>query len=320
MKFLFFICSLMMAAFSCHAASPFGDVHGFLDRLFENIEEAGVDVSAYEMDHICYMAETVEEYIEMKAEFAQVGERLREAIVSGRPFVVYKLHEPITYRGRELSIIEMPAPKVGKKPKSGLEHVEFVTDEDFSVIVARYPHLTFDTSSAYRAVNPELTLRFDDGTLIRFHHEPLEKVVLDQRENPRDPGLVEKARISVPSLLSASRMEQLQELKEIPEGSYQNRKEVGYGVIYEMIAADAGLGFGMSLIDINGESASHYHVDTIEIVVGINGTTEVAISDEIYIVRSGDALMLPVGAPHRIKNVGDHPSRVLMLSYFNKVL
>jgi hypothetical protein len=43
-----------------------GKVSPFLDNIFENMKTDGIDVSSYELDHICYKVETDERYQELK--------------------------------------------------------------------------------------------------------------------------------------------------------------------------------------------------------------------------------------------------------------
>ena len=47
--------------------------HIVLDTLFENIDSYEIDVSSYELDHICYRVASIDEYIEMKHVFSQFG-------------------------------------------------------------------------------------------------------------------------------------------------------------------------------------------------------------------------------------------------------
>ena len=51
--------------------------HIFLDSLFENIDSYKIDVSSYELDHICYRVASIDEYLEMKHVLSQFGSPIK---------------------------------------------------------------------------------------------------------------------------------------------------------------------------------------------------------------------------------------------------
>ncbi|MCB0583264.1 MAG: VOC family protein [Phaeodactylibacter sp.] len=53
-----------------------GNPSFFLDRLFNALQEEGVDVSNYELDHLCYRVESLERYEELKAALSGMGNLL----------------------------------------------------------------------------------------------------------------------------------------------------------------------------------------------------------------------------------------------------
>lgn len=152
----------------------------FLDQVFVNLERAGVDVAGFELDHLCYRVETLEEYRRFKTELVGKANLLHEAVIGGRPIATYELRTPIHYQRsgiqRKISILELPSPKPGSPYRSGLEHVEFVIDESFEAFLARYPQLIFDMSGANKASNPEVRLSFEDCS-VKFHHQSLKEVI-----------------------------------------------------------------------------------------------------------------------------------------------
>jgi uncharacterized protein len=75
-----------------------GDYHAFLDTIFERINTTGIDVSNYQMDHLCYRVENNILYEEKKNELLQKGTLLHEALVGGRMIATFKLNEPLHYR------------------------------------------------------------------------------------------------------------------------------------------------------------------------------------------------------------------------------
>jgi len=52
-----------------------------------------------------------------------------------------------------------------------------VIDTDFESFMARYPHLRFDERARYKKSNPEVSIKLPTGYRVKFHHEPLDRVV-----------------------------------------------------------------------------------------------------------------------------------------------
>ncbi|WP_413944420.1 VOC family protein [Bdellovibrio sp. HCB-162] len=154
-----------------------GDYTAFLDRIFANIQNAGIDVASFEMDHACYRVSNLQQYEIKKAALLQFGDLLTEANVNGRPIATFKLHQALKYKNRDLFLIELPAPKKGKDVADGLEHVEFVVGELIPDIMKKHPGLLWNTSGLEKTLNPELELKFNDGLAIKFHPESLSEVI-----------------------------------------------------------------------------------------------------------------------------------------------
>jgi len=148
----------------------------FLHQIFQHLSEDQINVSHYELDHLCYRVETIERYKELKEACSTIGSLLTETLINGRPISTFKLHEPIHYQGRAIELLELPSPKPGSPYAEGFEHVEFVIDEDLDSFVARYPQLSFDTRGMKKAVNPDVRLAY--GPLsVKFHRHNLEYVI-----------------------------------------------------------------------------------------------------------------------------------------------
>jgi predicted metalloenzyme YecM len=148
----------------------------FLDRLFLHLDEVGIAVSAFELDHICYRVETMERYKELKTELQKRGTLLTESQIGGRPISSYKLHKPIQYLGRNIAVIELPAPKPGSHYPEGWEHVEFVLGYHPAKFLEQYPNLKFKTKALSKSINPDVSLQFD-GFAVKFHEHSLAYVI-----------------------------------------------------------------------------------------------------------------------------------------------
>ena len=63
----------------------------FLEKLFYMLEDIGLDVEKYPLDHICYRVETMDEYREKKIALESFGTLLIESMVNGRLISTFKL-------------------------------------------------------------------------------------------------------------------------------------------------------------------------------------------------------------------------------------
>ena len=115
----------------------------FLEKLFLNLKNDWIDISKYQLDHICYRVETVWEYNTICEQLLWYGKILSEAIINWRPISTYKLNLPIEYKLREIYCIEIPSPSPHANYSNWYEHIEFVIDEDLFDFASRYKHLEF---------------------------------------------------------------------------------------------------------------------------------------------------------------------------------
>jgi predicted metalloenzyme YecM len=174
--------------------NPFDQpLEAFLTRLFHLLDEAGVDVSELEMDHVCYRVETRERYERLKHAWRIYASDVHESPINGRPISVFTLMQPLMRCGRTVSLIELPAPKAGSHFVEGWEHAEFVLkNELFVSFKARHAReLMWDDKGSGKDFNPELGLKFGQGIQAKFHYLPLSTVI--QMEKRRGLGTMSEA-------------------------------------------------------------------------------------------------------------------------------
>ena len=148
----------------------------FLNKIFANINEVGIDLQNWPIDHLCYRTSSLQNYELIKAEFQSIGTLLVESEINGRQIATYKLHQPIEYHQRRIDVVEVPAPKEGKATVEGFEHIEAVIDISFDHLMKIYDHLTFNTKALAKSINQDIELEFKDCA-IKFHHQSLEEVI-----------------------------------------------------------------------------------------------------------------------------------------------
>lgn len=149
----------------------------FLKCVFDESRDLGLNLEAFEWDHLCLRVETWEQYLEQRDLFSEVGVLLSEALIGGRPISTYKLNAPIVFLNHQIPCVEIPAPKENASYAFGWEHVECVMDEDLEAFSLRYPELNFDKRALRKSLNPELVWKLPSGLSVKFHRQSLEEVI-----------------------------------------------------------------------------------------------------------------------------------------------
>jgi predicted metalloenzyme YecM len=151
----------------------------FLDRVFENLAGAGIDITGLQIDHIAFRAKTREEYVAKLEELKANGELLDVAIINDRPVAILKLNQPIEYKDFSIPYFELMAPREGR-PEFGLDHIEVVVP-DLNAFQAEHKELEFERKD--RAINPELVLKFPNNANVKFHTRDIATVLKLQKES-----------------------------------------------------------------------------------------------------------------------------------------
>ncbi len=259
-----------------------GDVHSFLDHIFTCVKQYEISVDSYDLDHVGYRTATTSGYLNKKQELSLLGTLLHEAIVCGRACSVFKLHDPIRYENRAISIVELTAPKKGKYKEPGLDHAEFLVSDPLEVFAEQYPAVEFDLSRMDSPDNPDVTLSIRNGTKVRFHAEALDDVVLRQKQDPSNPALVEKAQIYLSSIL----------LQEHTTSAKSHRVELSEPYSPAGWETESGL------------------------AVGLSGQVRVEIADEHFLLSMGDTIAVPAGVRRTFTQEGTADSEILYV-FFN---
>lgn len=157
-----------------------GDYKAFLDKVFQRVEEIGIDVHSFYIDHLCYRVETIEKYEELKNSLLGLGSQISENIINGRPISIFKLNQPIIYKNLVIPCVELPAPKPTIHYKEGLEHVEFVVDQSIDNFMKLYSGVEFILRDLNLPNNSTIVLEFEDCA-IKFHEKGIEEVVEQEK-------------------------------------------------------------------------------------------------------------------------------------------
>jgi len=151
-----------------------------IDLALSNLETVGIDISNREIDHLAYRCTSNGEFRKIREQMlTNYGNLLAENIIRNRPIPIFKLVDPIQYRGYEVPCLEIMAPAEGDREyKRKLEHLEIVIDDMPLVkFASQYPNIKFNTENLSNKNNPELVLTFSNDANVKFHPIPIEKVI-----------------------------------------------------------------------------------------------------------------------------------------------
>jgi predicted metalloenzyme YecM len=154
----------------------------FLDKIFKNLENDKIDISNYELDHICYRVESYQKYLEIKNQLLEISILLTETLIWWRNISTFKLNKPLIYKKRKIYLIELPSPKKWSNYSDWYEHIEFVIDESFESFIKKYSNIIFNKKAIKKRINPDIKIEYKNSS-VKFHHSNLEKVIIFEQNN-----------------------------------------------------------------------------------------------------------------------------------------
>ncbi|WP_029686752.1 VOC family protein [Tatumella saanichensis] len=171
------------------------DLNRFTLDLAHLAGRLGLSLQTLAPDHIslrCHQNSTAERWA---AGLAQVGEMFSQAEINGRPVCLFRLNQPLSLLGHQVSVVELPWPGAKHYPHEGWEHIEVVLEGDPQTLGQRamaliadhgltQPGISFKTSqpAAVEGALPNPTLAVTDGkTTLKFHPYSLEAVVASEQ-------------------------------------------------------------------------------------------------------------------------------------------
>lgn len=157
-------------------ASVIGNYKEFTKSLIDKAKAAGIEITDYSIDHICYRVATIGEYQNMKVALKSLSVELATTIHNGREFSIFKLKQPLTVQGVNIPLVELPSPAKSQSYTTGLEHIEVVIDAGFHEFCTKNREkLVLDENM--NTVNSTARITFEDGATVKFHAISLDKAV-----------------------------------------------------------------------------------------------------------------------------------------------
>lgn len=147
----------------------------FLKEILIELKTMGIEVSASQIDHLCFRVKTQQEYTFFKNQLSWEGKLLTEAEINGRAISTFRVHRPFQIDNHNINLVELPSPKINCDYDTGFEHAEFVISESIDRLASRFPKLPF-TRTGVKNLNAELCLKLQSGQ-VKFHYQPLDRTI-----------------------------------------------------------------------------------------------------------------------------------------------
>src|SRR5690348_17554272 len=122
-----------------------GDYRAFAAQQRDRLSARGIDISSYELSHLCYRVAEWDEYVRVRGLLERHAVANRENFWNGRPISLIVPAEPLeVLDAKVVPLIELIPPVHQRVYKMGLEHLGVVVgDEAFDAFVAEHkPVLT----------------------------------------------------------------------------------------------------------------------------------------------------------------------------------
>lgn len=145
------------------------NLNTFIKEKIEQLTSLGIDVSNLQLDHFGYQTSSKEDYDTKSKEVISLATLASENIVGGRRVGIYKLNEPFIYQNYKILGFELVEPREGQICNSQLDHLEFVLPVNFEQFIELNPSVNWDTTAMNRPEFAKLTVKFNDGTSVKFH-------------------------------------------------------------------------------------------------------------------------------------------------------
>lgn len=169
----------------------------FQTQIADFAQQIGIDLRAWQIDHVAMRVNTEKEALAWRDALLENGQVLSQNQVNGRPIYLIKLHQPLSFLGKEVDVIELPFPKKNDTV-IGWEHIEIVVPfllgesieawcdrifRQFALADRPTLHIKFSQpkASGEQKPNPTIAVRFANRNLnpycIKIHPYPIEEIV-----------------------------------------------------------------------------------------------------------------------------------------------
>ena len=156
-----------------------GDYRGFAAQQRDRLAARGIDISEYELSHLCYRVAEWDEYVRVRGLLERHALANRENVWNGRPISLVVPAEPLdVLDGKTVPLIELIPPVHQRVYKMGLEHLGVVVGDTFDAFVeAHKPVLTGQQFQGPDSIPDPVYILMEDFTHVKFYRLSLQASV-----------------------------------------------------------------------------------------------------------------------------------------------
>ncbi len=156
-----------------------GDYKGFAAQQRDRLLTRGIDISPYELSHICYRVPEWDQYLRVRSQLERHAISNRENVWNGRPISLIVFDDLEVLDGKRLPMIELIPPVHQRVYKMGCEHIGFVVSEEgFDAFVEEHkPVLTGQQFQGPDSTPDPVYILMEDFTHVKFYRLSLQASV-----------------------------------------------------------------------------------------------------------------------------------------------
>ncbi|MEZ8142208.1 hypothetical protein A1OK_02380 [Enterovibrio norvegicus FF-454] len=181
----------------------FSSLDSFSLRIDVLLEMLGIDLASYEADHIALRVNEVDLALQLHQAWLAYGDEISVNTINGRPIVVIKVHDSVSFGQWKTHCVELPYPSEKTYPEEGWEHAEWVIPSDavtpeallddvfclFPELKARWEtlsemgvkvKLSSPSGEGERLANPTVAFKAN-GVCVKLHPVSLEQVIESEK-------------------------------------------------------------------------------------------------------------------------------------------
>lgn len=156
--------------------STLGDCSAFYKQQIARLRGLGIDASAYEVSHVAFRTETLEEYMRVRDALEPQCTANVENAWNGRFISKLLLRKPLVLAPRiGASLIELIPPIHQNEYRMGLEHIGFVVGDDLEDFGVKHRAAITGRQDQGPFCQP-FFIRFADKTNVKFYRHGLKRV------------------------------------------------------------------------------------------------------------------------------------------------
>jgi predicted metalloenzyme YecM len=153
----------------------------FITTIDSRIDEIGLSLDTYPIDHAAYRITNSEEFKEVTDFLKGISVLYSEKHFHDRIFNIFALKEPLEYKDAKIQFLEISEPGGSDKYERGFQHIELLTNNDWSD--TDVPQEIVDDLKTESKYGNEIYMKWPDKKVVKVTKKPIIVAALTE-DNP----------------------------------------------------------------------------------------------------------------------------------------